>query len=63
MMPRIIDAEVAKGIAQAKAEMAQQVADAKATADAGATDGRLALDRVEKTVAKLEAKGLVKESH
>jgi hypothetical protein len=63
MIPRIIEAEVDRGIAEAKSSMQQQVADAKATADAGATDGRLALDRVEKAVAKLEAKGLIKESH
>lgn len=63
MMPAVIEAKVQAGIAQAKSDMQQQVAQAQATADAGATDGRLALDRVEKAVAKLEAKGLIKESH
>lgn len=59
----IIDAKIQAGIERARADMQQQVQQAKTTADAGATDGRLALDRVEKAVAKLEAKGLIKESH
>lgn len=58
-----IDAKIQAGIERARADMQQQVEQAKAMADAGATDGRLALDRVEKAVAKLEAKGLIKESH
>jgi len=63
MMPQIIEARVQAGMAEARASMQQQAEEAKAIADAGATDGRLALDRVEKAVAKLEAKGLIRESH
>lgn len=62
-MKQIIRSEVDRGIAEAKAAMQEQVAEAKQIANAGATDGRLALDRVEKAVSKLEAKGLIKESH
>lgn len=62
-MPQIIDAKIQAGVERARADLQQQVEQAKAVADAGATDGRLALDRVEKAVAKLEAKGLIKESH
>lgn len=58
MTPRIIDAEVAKGMAQAKAEMAQQAADAKASADAGRQHARVALDKVEDFRAKLAEKGI-----
>lgn len=63
LMPKIIESEVKAGVADARASMQQQVEQAKADADAGRTDGRLALDRVEKAVAKLEAKGLIEESH
>lgn len=62
-MSQIIDAKIQAGVERARADLQQQVEQAKAVADAGATDGRLALDRVEKAVAKLEAKGLIKESH
>lgn len=62
-MAQIIDAKIQAGVERARADLQQQVEQAKAIADAGATDGRLALDRVEKAVAKLEAKGLIKESH
>jgi hypothetical protein len=62
-MAQIIDAKIQAGVERARADLQQQVEQAKAVADAGATDGRLALDRVEKAVAKLEAKGLIKESH
>lgn len=62
-MAQIIDAKIQAGVERARADLQQQAEQAKAIANAGATDGRLALDRVEKAVAKLEAKGLIKESH
>jgi hypothetical protein len=63
LQEQAIDAKIQAGIERARADMQQHVEQAKSDADAGRTDGRLALDRVEKAVAKLEAKGLIKESH
>lgn len=58
LMPQIIEAQVAKGVAQAKAEMAQQVEEAKAAANSGRIDGRVALDKVDSMREKLAEKGI-----
>lgn len=63
MMPQIIDAKVQAGIADAKATMQQQVADATAIAQAGKEHARIALDEVQRANAQLEAKGLIRGSH
>lgn len=53
IVPGMIDAKVQAGVASANADMA-----------AAKQNARLALDRVDKTMARLEAKGLIKlENH
>jgi cobalamin biosynthesis protein CobD/CbiB len=63
LMPQIIDAKVQAGIADARAAMQQQVADATAVAQAGKEHARIALDEVQRANAQLEAKGLIRGSH
>lgn len=58
MMPVVIEAKVQAGIAQAKADMQQQAAQAQATADAGREHARVALDKVEDFRSKLAEKGI-----
>lgn len=58
LMPQIIEAQVAKGVAQAKAEMAQQAAEAKAIAATGREHARVALDKVEDVRTKLAEQGI-----
>lgn len=58
MLPQIMDAKIAAAVAMAKENMAQQAADAKATATAGNQHARVALDKVEDFRAKLAAKGI-----
>lgn len=58
MLPQIMDAKIAAAVAAAKESMAQQTADAKATAVAGNQHARVALDKVEDFRAKLAAKGI-----
>lgn len=58
LMPQIIEAQVAKGVAQAKAEMAQQAATANAAANESRVHARIALDKVEDFRAKLAEKGI-----
>jgi hypothetical protein len=58
LMPRIIDSKVSEGVAHAKAEMAQQAADAKAIANVGREHGRIALDKVEDFRTALAEKGI-----
>lgn len=58
LLPQIIDAKVQAGMAEARASMQQQVAQAQATATAGQQHARVALDKVEDFRAKLAAKGI-----
>lgn len=62
LMPLLIDSKVAAGVAQAREGMAQQAADAKATAQTAKEHARVALDKVEQTQVQLGAKGLVQPS-
>jgi hypothetical protein len=58
LMPKIIDSEVAAGTAQARADMAQQAAEARAIANTGREHARVALDKVEDFRTKLAEKGI-----
>lgn len=58
--PAYIDAKIKAGIAEAKAELAQPVADAKAAANTAREHARVALDKVEQTQTQLGARGLIK---
>lgn len=62
LMPQIIRSEVGKGVAEAKADMAQQIADVKASVNTARQDSRIALDKIEQTQVQLGAKGLVQPS-
>src|SRR5688572_26883802 len=62
MIPRLIQAEVDRGIAQAKAEMQEQVAEAKQIANTGREHARIALSEVERANAELAAKGLIRKA-
>lgn len=62
LMPYLIDSKVAAGVADAKSAMAQQAADAKATAQTAKEHARVALDKVEQTQVQLGANGLVQPS-
>lgn len=57
-----IDAKIQAGMADVRAGMQQQVADASAVAHAADTNSRVALDKVEQTQVQLGAAGLVKPS-
>ena len=58
LMPRIIDAKVAEGIAQARESMAQQAANANAVANEARVHSRVALDKVEDVRTALAEKGI-----
>lgn len=58
LMPRIIDAKVAEGIAQAREAMAQQAANANAVANEARVHSRVALDKVEDVRTALAEKGI-----
>lgn len=60
--PQMVDAKVSAGVAEAKSAMAQQAADAKATAQTAKEHARVALDKVEQTQVQLGANGLVQPS-
>lgn len=62
LMPEVIDSKVAAGVSEAKSSMAQQAADAKATAQTAKEHARVALDKVEQTQVQLGANGLVQPS-
>jgi hypothetical protein len=62
MMPVIIEAKVQAGIADARADMQQQVAKIEATANAGREHARIALSEVERANAELGAKGLIRKA-
>lgn len=57
-MKQIIRSEVDRGIAEAKAAMQEQAAQAQATAEAGRQHARVALDKVEDFRTKLAEKGI-----
>lgn len=59
LMPNLIESAVGKGVAQAKADMAQEIADTRATANAGREHARIALAEVQEANAQLKAKGLI----
>jgi hypothetical protein len=61
-MPVIIEAKVQAGIADARADMQQQLAKVEATANAGREHGRIALSEVERANAELAAKGLIRKA-
>jgi hypothetical protein len=79
LMPRIIESEVAKGVAQSQASSSKEVASARADlsilmatvkadttaiANTGREHARVALDKIEQTQTQLGAKGLIKvETH
>lgn len=64
LIPHVIDSRVAAGVAEAKESVAQQAADAQATANAGREHARIALDKVELMQVQLGQKGLIKtEAH
>lgn len=58
LQDQAIDAKIKAGMAETLASMQQQVADAKATANAGREHARVALDKVEDFRSKLAAKGI-----
>lgn len=62
LIPQLIDSKVAAGVADAKTAMAQQAADAKATAQTAKEHARVALDKIEQTQVQLGANGLIKPS-
>lgn len=63
LMPEIIAARVAEGIAGAKAEMSESVAAANETANSARTFGRLANEKSDRVLAQLEARGYVKQEN
>lgn len=64
LSPQIIDAKIAAASAQINASVADRVATAQATAQAGKEHARIALDEVQRSNAQLEARGLLKhQSH
>ena len=62
MMPIVIEAKVQAGIAQARADMQQQVADVRAIANTGREHGRIALSEVERANEELAGKGLIRRA-
>lgn len=61
MLPRFIESRVAQGVAEAKAASAQELANAKADMHLASTNSLLAKERMDRAVAQLEAKGLLKQ--
>lgn len=61
-MKQIIRSEVDRGIAEAKAAMQEQVAEAKQIANTGREHGRIALSEVERANSELAAKGLIRKA-
>lgn len=61
-MSVVVDAKVKAGMAEVRGAVAQDVADAKASANTARQDARIALDKVEQTQTQLGAKGLVQPS-
>lgn len=59
---RIIRSEVDRGIAEARAAMQEQAAEAKQIANTGREHARIALAEVERANAELAAKGLIRKA-
>lgn len=61
---RTTDAKIAAGVAEARAQMSEQLAKAQADMHLAETNALLAKDRTDKIAAALEARGLIKlENH
>lgn len=63
LMPQIIAAQVAKGVAEARAEISKDVSAAAEQANSARTFGRLANEKSDRVLAQLEARGLVKQEN
>lgn len=61
LMPRYIESRVSQGVSEAKAASAQELANAKADMHLASTNSLLAKERMDRAVAQLEAKGLLKQ--
>lgn len=62
MMPIVIEAKVQAGIERARADMQEQVAEAKQIANTGREHGRIALSEVERANEELAGKGLIRRA-
>lgn len=58
-----VDAKIASSASDLRASVQQQIADARATAQAGKEHARIALDEVQRSNAQLEAKGLIRPAN
>lgn len=63
MQPQATDAKIQAGMAEVRGGVQQQIADVKATAQAGKEHARIALDEVQRSNAQLEAKGLLRPAN